>query len=77
MKTREQFEFEKLGYRKTGRHQAMQTGDTVHPVLEEQAQPEDDQIGVWVADTWHVLPIRRVNTVSISLICVSASTGEM
>ena len=76
MKTREQFEFQKLGDRKTERQLARQTRDTVRPVLEKQARPEYDQIGVWVVYTWHVLPM-RVNIICITLISVSASTGEM
>ena len=77
MKTREQFEFQQLGDRKTGgRHQARQTTDTVRPLLGKEAHPEYDQIGVWVVYTWHVLPI-RVNIVSIRLICVSSLSGEM
>ena len=76
MKTREQYEFQKLGDRQTGRHQARETRDTGRPLLKKQAHPEYDQIGVWVAYSWHVLPI-RVNIVSISLIRVLVSTGEM
>ena len=43
METREQFEFENLGDRQTGRYQARQTIDTVRPFLEKQTHPEYDQ----------------------------------
>ena len=76
MNTREQFEFQKLGDRKRGRHQKRQTNETVRPRLEKQAYPEYHQIGVWVAHRWHGMPM-GVNIISIGLICVSDPTGEM
>ena len=76
MKTREQFEFQSSEIGKQDDTKQGRNRDTLRLLLEKQAHPEYDQIGVLVAYAWHVLPI-RVNIDSMRLICVSTPTGEM